>query len=58
MINVIKLALFSFISIMGLFVTFGIVWQQFGLLLTQNACVLLAVLSATVGIPYVIWMLR
>lgn len=58
MLNIIKLALFSFISIMGLFVTFGIVWQKFGLILTRDAVMLLAVLSAAVGIPYILWMLR
>ena len=58
MLNIIKLALFSFISIMGLFVTFGIVWQQFGLILIRSAVMLLAFLSAAVGIPYILWMLR
>ena len=58
MLDLIKLALFSFISMMGIFVIFGVVWQQFGLILTNKACILLAFLSATVGIPYILWMLR
>lgn len=58
MTNVIKLLVFSWLTIIGLFTTFGVVWQSFGLQLTKDAITLLVVLSAIVGIPYILWMLN
>lgn len=58
MLNIIKLLIFSYLTIIGLFTTFGVAWMNCGLQLTKEAGTLLIVLSAVVGIPYILWMLR
>lgn len=58
MLNIIKLLIFSYLTIIGLFTTFGVVWLKCGLMLTKEAATLLVVLSAVVDIPYILWMVR
>ena len=58
MLNIIKLLIFSYLTIIGLFTTFGVVWLKCGLLLTKEAGTFLIVVSAVVGILYILWMLR
>jgi hypothetical protein len=58
MLNIIKLLIFSYLTIIGLFTTFGIVWLKCVLMLTKEAVTLLVVLSAVVDIPYILWMVR
>ena len=57
-LNIIKLLIFSYLTIIGLFTTFGVVWLKCGLMLTKDAVTVLIVLSAVVGIPYILWMVR
>ena len=57
-LNILKLILFSYLTIIGLFTTFGVVWLKCGLVLTKDAITLLVVLSAIAGIPYILWMVR
>lgn len=54
----VKLFLLAYFSVMGLFTTFGVVWQKCRLRLTENAVVLLAFVSIVVGILYTLWMAR
>ena len=57
-VNFIKLIAFVWLTIVGLFTTFGVVWMQCGLILTKDAVTLLAVLSVVVGVPYIFWMVK
>ena len=58
MLNIIKLIVLAYLSFMGLFTTFGVVWLQCGLQLTRDAFTLLTLLSSVVGILYVLWIVR
>ena len=57
-LNILKLILFSYLTLIGLITTFGVVWLKCGLVLTKDAITLLVVLSAVVSIPYILWMVR
>lgn len=58
MLNILKLILFEFITVVGLFTIFGVAWQQCGLILTSKAMALLVVLAGIVAVPYSLLMLR
>lgn len=58
MLNIIKLVVLVYLTIMGLITTFGLVWLQCGLQLTRDAFTLLTLLSSVVGILYVLWIVR
>ena len=58
MLNIIKLVVLVYLTIMGLLTTFGVVWLQCGLQITRDAFALLVFLSSVVGILYVLWLVR
>lgn len=58
MLNIIKLLVFTYLTFIGLFTTFGVVWLKCGLLLSKEAATLLVVCSVVVSTLYILWMVR